>query len=241
MPFPYQENPPRSKANSATSVDTVVFDYGMVLSGPPDPTAWARMRTLTGLDEERLHASYWKFRHDYDRGALTGLAYWRGVAADTGIALTDSQIAALFADDVDLWTVPNPPMIEWAARLQSAGVRTGILSNIGDAIAEGIIARLPWLAGFDHCTWSHSLFMAKPEPAIFLKTAEALHTEPANILFIDDKLENVEAAAAVGMHAIQYTTQPAFRREMRARGFASLLNAGVKSRRKAALAAPAAK
>jgi putative hydrolase of the HAD superfamily len=237
MPFPYQEIPPPTKANDTTPVDTVVFDYGMVLSGAPDPTAWARMRTLTGLDEARLHTSYWKFRHDYDRGALTGLAYWHAVAADTGIALTDPEIAALFADDVDLWTVPNPPMIEWAARLQRAGVRTGILSNIGDAIAEGIVARLPWLAGFDHCTWSHSLFIAKPEPAIFLKTAEALHTIPANILFIDDKQENVEAAAAVGMHAIQYTAQPAFAREMRARGFASLLDVGFKSR----TTAPAAK
>ncbi len=173
MPFPYQEIPLPTKANSATSVDTVVFDYGMVLSGPPDPTAWARMRTLTGLDEERLHASYWKFRHDYDRGALTGLAYWRAVAADTGIALTDSQIAALFADDVDVWTRLNLPMVEWAQRLQRAGIRTGILSNIGDSIAEGVVARLPWLSGFYVCIWSHSLFMAKPEPAIFLKTARS--------------------------------------------------------------------
>jgi putative hydrolase of the HAD superfamily len=235
MSFPYQETPPPTKAN--VTVDTVVFDYGMVLSGSPDPTAWARMRTLTGLDEDRLHTSYWKFRHDYDRGALTGVAYWHAVASDTGIKLTDSEITALFAADVDAWTVPNPPMIEWATRLQRAGVRTGILSNIGDAIAEGIVARLPWLAGFNHRTWSHSLFIAKPEPAIFLKTAEELHTTPANILFIDDKLENVEAATAVGMHAIQYTDQPAFLREMRVRGFASLLDAGVKPRSTTAIAA----
>lgn len=234
MPFPYQETPPPPKLNGTAPVDTVVFDYGMVLSGPPDPAAWARMRALTGLDEARLHTSYWKFRHDYDRGALTGVAYWRAVATDTGIALTDLPIAELFAADVDAWTVPNPPMIEWAQRLQRGGIRTGILSNIGDAIADGIVARLPWLADFDHCTWSHSLFIAKPEPAIFLKTAEALQTPPANILFVDDKLENVEAAASVGMHAIQYTDHLAFQREMRARGFASLLDVGARSQRKAA-------
>jgi putative hydrolase of the HAD superfamily len=190
------------------------------------------MRSITGLDEDHLHASYWKFRHDYDRGALTGRAYWHAVATDAGTPFTDTQIAELLVTDVDLWTVPNPPMIEWAARLQRAGVRTGILSNIGDAIAEGIQARLPWLTAFDHATWSHELLMAKPEPAIFLKTAELMDTEPANILFIDDKQENVEAARGVGMQAIQYTGQPAFRREMRARGFASLLDVGVKPRRK---------
>lgn len=232
MSFPYRENSAPTSAAGSPRADTVIFDFGMVLSGPPDPAAWAHMRSITGLDEDHLHASYWKFRHDYDRGALTGRAYWHAVATDAGTPFTDTQIAELLVTDVDLWTVPNPPMIEWAARLQRAGVRTGILSNIGDAIAEGIQARLPWLTAFDHATWSHELLMAKPEPAIFLKTAELMDTEPANILFIDDKQENVEAARGVGMQAIQYTGQPAFRREMRARGFASLLDVGVKPRRK---------
>jgi len=207
-------------------IDAVLFDYGMVLSGPPNPAAWAHMRAITGLDEDHLHAAYWEFRHDYDRAALTGPAYWHAVAAHAGIAITDAQISALLAADVDLWTVPNTSMIDWAARLQLAGVRTGILSNIGDCIADGIIAKLPWLSGFYHCTWSHALFMAKPEPAIFLKAAEALNTPPSRILFIDDREDNVAAAIATGMTAIQYTTHPAFEREMRARGFAWLLDAG---------------
>jgi putative hydrolase of the HAD superfamily len=211
-----------------------LFDYGMVLSGPPDPTAWAVMRSITGLDEERLHSAYWAFRHDYDRGALTGLAYWRAVAAHAGITLDDAQIAALSVADVDLWTTLNAPMVEWAARLQHAGVRTGILSNIGDSIAEGIIARLPWLAGFSHCTWSYALFIAKPEPAIYIKTAEALNTPPANILFLDDKPENLVAARAVGMQTILYTAHPAFERDMRGGGYSYLLDIDPAARTRAA-------
>jgi putative hydrolase of the HAD superfamily len=118
-------------------------------------------------------------------------------------------------------------MVEWATRLQRAGIRTGILSNIGDSIAEGIIAKFPWLSGFDHCTWSHALFMAKPEPAIFLKTAAALNTALANILFIDDREDNIAAAAALGFQTIHYTNHPAFEQEMRKRGLTSLLTAGL--------------
>ena len=95
------------------------------------------LRAVSGLDEERLHAAYWKFRHDYDRGTLTGRAYWDAVAADAGVRFDDAQRAALMAADIDVWTPLNPPMVEWAGRLQRAGVRTGILSNIGDAIGEG--------------------------------------------------------------------------------------------------------
>jgi putative hydrolase of the HAD superfamily len=207
------------------AVDTVLFDYGMVLSAPPNPAAWAAIRSITGLDEAPLHAAYWEFRHDYDRAALTGRAYWQAVADRTGISLDDTRFAALAAADVDLWTSLNLPMVEWAARLQQAGIRTGILSNIGDSIAEGIIARLPWLTKFNHCTWSHALFLAKPDPVIYTKTAEALKTAPEHILFIDDKAENLVAAASVGMQTIQYTAQATFEREMRERGYGDLLDA----------------
>jgi putative hydrolase of the HAD superfamily len=227
MPFPFSDDSKVGAQNPAPRVDTVLFDYGMVLSGPPDPAAWAALRTLTGLVEEPLHAAYWEFRHDYDRGTLTGHAYWKAVAVRTGITLDDAAIAKILPIDVDLWTQSNPPMIEWAGRLQRAGVRTGILSNIGDAIAEGIIAKLPWLSGFDHCTWSHALFMAKPEPEIYIKTAEALHTAPANILFIDDREENVVAAQSLGMQTFHFADFTHFESEMRDRGFASLLDVGL--------------
>jgi putative hydrolase of the HAD superfamily len=224
MAFPYAENSPSPAATAAPRIDAVLFDYGQVLSLPPDPAAWAHIRSITGLDEERLHAAYWELRHDYDRGALTGPAYWHTLANRTGITLDEAQITALLAADVDLWIRLNLPMVDWAARLQQAGLRTGILSNIGDSIAEGIIARLPWLSAFYHCRWSYALCMAKPEPAIYLRTAEALRTAPANILFIDDREENTAAAAALGMQTLHYTTQAAFEQEMRDRGFAALLD-----------------
>jgi len=221
----------RRAENNATRVDAVLFDYGQVLSGPPDAAAWAVLRVVSGLDEERLHEAYWKFRHDYDRGALTGRSYWDAVAADAGVRFDDAQRAALMAADIDLWTALNPPMVEWAGRLQQAGVRTGVLSNIGDAIGEGVVARLPWLAGFDHCAWSHAMRMAKPDPAIYLQTAEALKTAPGRILFIDDREVNVAAAAEAGMQTVHYTTHAEFEREMRGRGLGWLLDTGLRSAR----------
>jgi putative hydrolase of the HAD superfamily len=196
------------------------------------------MLSVIGLTEQPFHAAYWAYRHDYDRGALTGPAYWQAVAAHAGTTIDPTQLAALLAADVDLWTDLNLPMVEWAARLQAAGIRTGILSNIGDAIAEGIVAKLPWLAAFYHCTWSHALFLAKPDPAIYLQTAEALQTPLPNILFVDDREDNIAAAHALGMTAIRYTTHPAFEQEMRARGLAWLLEAGKPAAGDPAVAEP---
>jgi putative hydrolase of the HAD superfamily len=207
----------------AQSVKAVLFDFGKVLSNAEDPTAWANMLALTGLPEQRFHDAYWAYRHDYDRHTLSAVPYWRAVAVHAGTAFTDAQIDRLLELDIDLWTNMNDRMVDFAKRLQRAGVRTGILSNIGDAMAQGIVARLPWLAGFYHSTWSWELGLAKPEPAIYLKTAEALDTAAENILFIDDREENVAAATALAFHAIRFTDYESLMRDLRNRGYADLL------------------
>ncbi len=205
-------------------VQAVLFDYGMVLSGPPDPAAWARMRTITGLSEESLDRAYWAYRHPYDRGDLNAASFWKSVASSVGIDLTSVQLTELIAADTDLWSQLNPPMLEWAQRLQRAGIRTGILSNMPEDIETGLRARHLWIEAFDHHTWSHAINLAKPEPAIYRHAAESLHTPPANILFIDDKPENIDAAIASGMQAIQYLDYAAFEREMHSRNLDHLLN-----------------
>ncbi len=198
----------------------------MVLSGPPDPAAWARIRAITGLEEAPLQREYWAHRHDYDRGTLTGVDFWHKAAAGAGIVLSPAQVEELIAADTDLWSQINQPMLDWAQRLQRAGVRTGILSNIGDSMTEGLVKRYEWLARFDHRTWSYALKLAKPELEIYRAAAEGLHTPVANVLFIDDRAENVAAAQAAGMQAIQYRDHAEFEREMRGRGLEELLEAG---------------
>lgn len=206
-----------------TNVEAVLFDYGMVLSGPPDPAARLGMERLLGVDAASFHAAYWRHRDAYDRGVLSGRAYWSKVAGDLHSAVDAGVVDALIAADTDLWTQPNLPMIRWAAALQRAGMKTGILSNIGDAMEAGIRGRFPWLADFTHFTFSHRLDMAKPDAGIYLHAVEGLGCRPERILFIDDREENIVAARAVGMTAIQYSSHDAFLEEMRALGLGAML------------------
>ncbi len=204
-------------------IRAVLFDYGMVLSAPPDPIAWARMLSISGLNEETLQREYWAHRHAYDSGDLTAESYWNTAAAGAGIVLTPRQLTNLIAADTDLWSQINTPMLEWAQRLQRAGIPTGVLSNIGDGMSAGLTQKHAWLADFHHRTWSHAIRSAKPDTAIYLHAAKGLHTAPPHILFIDDKAENVAAAVVIGMQAIQYTTHNDFLDEMRLLGLDYLL------------------
>jgi putative hydrolase of the HAD superfamily len=206
-------------------IQAVLFDYGMVLSGPPNPGAWATMLALSGLSDEALKLSYWAHRHPYDRGDHTGVAYWNLIAQDNDVTFTADQISRLAAADVALWGDLNLPMVEWAAELQRAGIRTGILSNIGDEMAKGLLAKHLWLEHFTHHTWSYTLNLAKPEAAIYRHAAEGLATSPASILFIDDRADNIEAAQKAGMQTVQYENhdQAQFHERMQAAGFNYLL------------------
>ena len=203
------------------SIQAVLFDFGKVLSKSPNPKAWAQLKQLTGLTEDELHSRYWGDRDDYDAGHLTGDEYWQRIVAST---LPEETLAALKAADVALWTDMNMPMLHWVQQLHQAGIRTGILSNMPDAMAEGICAQFDWIENFDHTVWSHAHKMRKPQPAIYRLAAEGLNTAPEHILFIDDKEENTRAAEAFGMQAIIYHEHAAFEQAMRDRGWKSLLH-----------------
>jgi putative hydrolase of the HAD superfamily len=207
-----------------STVKAVLFDYGLVLSGPPDPAAWERLKRLLNADEAAFHTAYWKHRDAYDRGSFTAEAYWQQVAEDLHRPLDEAEIRQLIDIDTDVWTQPNQPMIDWAAALQRARMKTGILSNIGDAMEREVLARCPWLADFTHHTFSHRLKMAKPEPAIYQQAAEGLNVPPENILFIDDREDNIAAAHTAGMQAVRYTSHDAFLRAMKDQGYDSLLD-----------------
>jgi putative hydrolase of the HAD superfamily len=191
-------------------VEAVLFDYGLVLTGPPDPGAWEEMRAIFGVEEPALHAAYWQHRHDYDRGALDAQGYWEAVARDLHRRMMEPQLGLLLQADTTLWTQPNQPMIDWAAALQAAGVRTGILSNLGDAMEAGVLRTCPWMNGFAHHTFSHRLRMAKPESAVYRHAAQGLGVLSAAVLFIDDRAENIRGAQEAGMQAIQYLDHAQF-------------------------------
>jgi putative hydrolase of the HAD superfamily len=78
------------------------------------------------------------------------------------------------------------------------------------------------MAGFDHHTFSHRLRLIKPDAAIYRHAIEGLQVPAAQTLFVDDREENVDAARAAGLHALQYADHASFVRTLRAEKFEGL-------------------
>jgi len=196
----------------------VVFDFGMVLSGQPNQAAHAAMIRITGLPFERFEALYWADRQAYDEGKMSGIAFWEKLVSDAGLNFGPADVAELNRLDGLYWTSYNPAMLEWQAALKQRGLRTGILSNMGDTVLASIEREFQWLGRFDALVWSFQHGIAKPDPAIYHLVLDDLGTKPEETLFLDDKKVNTDAARDLGMRALEFTTIERLREDLVAAG-----------------------
>jgi len=97
---------------------------------------------------------------------------------------------------------PVPAMYEALRDLRHRGIRTALLSNSWGDIGY---PRQDFPALFDAVVISGEVGMRKPEPRIFLHTAELLDLNPADCVFIDDLESNVTAAVGCGMTGMHHT------------------------------------
>jgi putative hydrolase of the HAD superfamily len=208
----------RADFGVALSLRAVIFDYGMVLTGPQDPEAYATLLRLTGLERDRFEPLYWADRHAYDEGKLTGLEFWQKLLHDAGLAENGALIAELNLWDGRMWTTQNSAMLAWQLSLKQHGLKTAILSNMGDNVLANIERTFDWLPRFDVLVWSYQLKIAKPDPAIYLHTLRELNVAPNEALFLDDRLENIQADQALGMRGIIFSNINCLRTDLIAAG-----------------------
>jgi putative hydrolase of the HAD superfamily len=190
----------------------------MVLTGAPVAEAHDAMLRITGLPFDRFEELYWADRLAYDEGKLTGLEFWRKIVNGASLNLDSKAIDELNSWDARMWTTQNPVMLAWQQNLKQHGLLTAILSNMGDSVLENMQREFDWLSNFDVLLWSFQLKMAKPDPAIYQHALEKLGTRPEETLFIDDKNVNIEAARALGINAILFSTVDDLRTELIATG-----------------------
>jgi putative hydrolase of the HAD superfamily len=186
----------------------------MVLTGPPDPEAHAALLRITGLPLDRFESLYWADRHAYDLGSLSGIAFWQKFLLDAGLSLSPGAAEELNQWDARLWTTQNLAMLAWQQQLKQRGLLTAILSNMGDTVLASIEREYAWIQDFDVLVWSYQLRIAKPDPAIYNFVLKELGTLPGETLFLDDRLVNVDAARALGIQALQFSTVDRLRADL---------------------------
>ncbi len=95
---------------------------------------------------------------------------------------------------------PVPEAREVLGTLRARGLKIGVLSNTLPSIDRTLQA-LGLADLVDVAVATCALGIHKPEAGAYLHAAHELGVRPAEVLFVDDRAENVEAARALGMPA----------------------------------------
>jgi putative hydrolase of the HAD superfamily len=192
--------------------DGLLLDYGNVLSHAQDQ-AWMDLaaRRLGG-DAAAFRAAYWQHRPVYDAD-LPAATYWQRVAtALRPGALAPRDLAWLIAADVASWSVYHDEVWAIAARFRAEGGRTAFLSNSGPEVMARVRADHPLEALFDAVVISCEVGLAKPDPRIFRLCLDRLGLSAAATLFVDDRADNVEGAASIGLRTLRFEGPDALER-----------------------------
>ena len=107
-----------------------------------------------------------------------------------------------------------PETVHVLGELRAAGVRLVALSNWSAEMFPIARERFDFLAWFEGIVISGDVGVNKPDRRIFELLMDRFGIEPAAALFIDDSAANVDAAAALGFHAIHFSDPTTLRVEL---------------------------
>ena len=201
---------------SAARVEAVVFDLGNVLI--PFNPRWLFRKLLQ--DEASIDRFFAETDFDAWNTAMdAGRRFADGVAAHSR---RFPHYRSLFEAFFERWheTIGEPiaESVEVLQALQKGGIRTYALTNFSAETYPLAVARFPFLADFDGAVVSGSEGVVKPDSAIYQRLVQRYSIDPARAVFIDDKLENVEAARRLGFNGIHFSDPALVRPALRALG-----------------------
>ncbi|MBV8547033.1 MAG: HAD family phosphatase [Acidobacteria bacterium] len=152
---------------------------------------------------------------DMERGAVSFYEFYEFLCDHAGYRGSIRDFHQVWSDFFD-GTMPG---IEDLLDRIRERYRIAFLSNSNEIHAELIPTQFAAIFHKDEpFVFSHRLKAAKPDPDIFKLALELIGSTPQNTIFVDDLIENVVAARAIGMQAFQFTDTRSLSNELEREG-----------------------
>lgn len=190
----------------------VIFDVGGVLIRTHDQSGRRKWEAQLGLDPGG--AAQLVFDSELGRKAQLGRASLRDVWIWIGdhLGLSPDELADF---ERDFWAGDrlDVDLCDYIRELR-AGYRIGMLSNTWARDGRAMAENLGMADCFDVFVTSAEVGILKPDPLIYSITLERLGLSASEAIFVDDFVQNVEAARRLGMQAIHFLNPGQLRRQL---------------------------
>lgn len=185
-------------------IKAIYFDLGGVIVRTENREPRAQLAAEFGLTYEEMDRLVfdWKGESTAARasiGAITEEAHWLNVVRALNLPQDQARRVqqAFFAGDTIDWN-----LVEFLREARKT-YKVGLISNAWDGLRTWITSR-KFDDAFDSLTISAEARIAKPKPGIYHQALDALGARADESIFVDDFIENIEAARALGMKAVHF-------------------------------------
>jgi putative hydrolase of the HAD superfamily len=190
-----------------SAVQAIFFDLGMVLVSFDWDIAIPRFAAENGGDVERVRAFLAHPYHEaFERGDMSPQEFFERGCQLMGFRGTFDQFRRSWSE---IFTEIESSV--QLARQLGAAYPLYVLSNTNPWHVARVEQQFDWLQLFRARYYSCDLGVRKPDPRIYRMALACAQVRPDHTLFIDDRLENLEGAAAVGMQTLHAPTPDVLR------------------------------
>ncbi len=177
-----------------------IFDLGKVLVDFDYTIAARKIAARSAKAPPDLHAFLGSspLLVEYESGRLTRQQFYHAVSDAIGYRGDLAEFGSYFADIF----AEMPAMTALHAELRRRGFKTYIFSNTNDLAIEHVRRNFPFFAGFDGYIFSYEVGALKPEAKIYTAMEKMCGRTGADLIYLDDRAENIAAGAARGWRAI---------------------------------------
>jgi len=182
----------------------VVFDLGKVLVDFDYSIAARKVaaRSTKSLQDLASFLSVSPLLIQYEIGAVNRQEFFEQIRDAVGFQGGLAEFGGYFAD---IFT-EIPPIIALQVELRQRGFKTYIFSNTNDLAIEHVERNFPFFKNFDGYIYSCEVGAMKPDAKIYEAMEKLCGRSGADIIYLDDRSENIQAGLARGWRAILHET-----------------------------------
>jgi putative hydrolase of the HAD superfamily len=200
-----------------TDISTILWDVGGVLL----TNGWDHKERAIVLSEFHVDVAEFEERHpeandEWEKGLITVEEYLHRTVFWEPRNFTPQQFLDAMKAQSQVLEDSALGILENLAASQD--VDLGMLNNEARELNDYRIEEFGFRAYYDFFFSSCYVGLRKPGPQIYRLALDVLQCEPSEVAFIDDRAGNVEAATALGIHAIQYQGSAQLARALAALG-----------------------
>ena len=177
-----------------------IFDLGKVLVDFDYSIAANKIAAHSDKAPADLHA-FLGSSHllvEYESGRLTRAQFYSAIREAISFRGDLDEFGGYFADIFK----EMPGTIALHAELRGRGFKTFIFSNTNDLAIEHVRRNFAFFKNFDGYIFSYEVGAMKPEAKIYEAMEKMCERRGADLIYLDDRPENIAAGAARGWRAI---------------------------------------